>query len=194
MKPRMLARLVILLACGITGARADNLLKNSDLSSGLAGWHGDGEVVYVHNDGTEGQQGDQGVSPAIKLSLSRRDSRVVYQEFEARDKPQGLLYQVNILPASNFQPSTSKEDYTVELLAQTPGSYFHWPVLGVAKADFWIRAGPDWFYSLAAAVPGHWTMVQQKDSNPNDEAQRSVYFCVPPGTGALYLKDAAVTP
>ena len=178
-------------------ARAD-YLKNSDLKNGLEGWHGDGVMAYLKQDGTEGAEDDVDVKPAIKIFLSRNGSRSVYQEFETRDHPTDLFFKVNILPSSNFQPSKSYDDYSKEVSSFQPGDYLVWSGVAVFKVDFWIRGGPDgpnWLYQMADSVTvGKWSTVLHTFKNVRDDMNRTVYFCVPPGQGAIYIQEPLVAP
>jgi hypothetical protein len=169
-------------------------LKNTDLKEGLAGWHGDGEAAFLNPDGTEGAEGDKGVIPVIKITLSKGEPRSVYQEYETRDNPKTLHFKVDIFASIDYQRSKSIDDYTPQLIDYSAGDFFQWNVIGVCNVDFWIRAGPDWHYKLAKATVGKWFTVDYKFTNAFDTDTRSVYFCVPPGEGTLYLKNPSATP
>jgi hypothetical protein len=61
--------------------------------------------------------------------------------------------------------------------------------------DFWIRGGPGTFYyklapKLQALV---WTTVTGHFENLAPSQNHTVSFCVPPGDGAIYVKNAVVT-
>ena len=168
---------------------ADYLI-NTDLSQGLSGWHGDGEQVFLKPDGLESSQGDPDVIAVIKLRLSRSESRSVYQEFETPGKPQNLHFKVDIFPSSDFHRSSSDSDYTPQVIDYPPGTFTVWGVLAIFRVDFWIRATPTWHYKLANTIPGRWVTVDYSFTNtPSDSSHQTVYFCVPPGQGAIYLKN-----
>ena len=169
-------------------------LKNTDLKEGMAGWHGDGEAAFLNPDGTEGAEGDPNVIPVIKIALSKGSPRAVYQDYETRDNPKTLNFKVDIFASSDYQRSKSVNDYTPQLIDYPAGDFFLWNVIGICNVDFWIRAGPDWHYKLAQATVGAWVTVDYKFTNAFDAENRSVYFCVPPGEGTLYLKNPSVTP
>lgn len=170
-------------------------LKNTDFKEGLAGWHGDGQIAFLNPDGTEGAEGDKGVIPVIKITLSNRDSRSVYQEFETRDKPKTLHFKVDIFASNDYQRSKSIHDYTQQIIDYTAGDYLTWNVIAICNVDFWIRTGPDMHYKLANAEMGKWITVDYSFTKILDSSQdMSVSFCVPPGKGTLYLKNPSATP
>ncbi len=178
----------ILMGITVSPLAADYLI-NGDFSQGLSGWHGDGEQVYLNPDGTEGSQTDPGVVPVIKIPLSRSESRFVYQEFDTPDTPKNLHFKVDIFPSGDFQRSTSDSDYTSQTADFSSGMFMVWGVTAVLRTDFWIRATPMWHYKLANATPGKWVTVDYSFVNPSDANHQSVYFCVPPGQGAIYIKN-----
>ncbi len=106
--------IAILVALSFTGTSAlfaDPLLRNGDLSSGLAGWHDDGRLVYLNPDGTEADDGSSGAIPVIKLRLSN-EVQVVSQEYETKDSPTTLNVSVDVMPSADFKRSTDADDYT----------------------------------------------------------------------------------
>lgn len=183
----------------ITPPQPDYLI-NTDLQEGLSGWHGDGETVFLKPDGTEGGQTDPGAVRVFKLRLSSTP-RSIYQEFRTSDYPATLHVKVDIYPSADYQRSHSPGDYTPELLGSARGN-FEWPAFGVPQADFWIKAGPAstrggfeyWYFVTAYARQGQWLTVEHTFDDVERIDDRSVYFCVPPGVGTLYLRNPSVKP
>jgi hypothetical protein len=195
MRPPSTIMLAALILAGMMpfSLQAD-YLKNTDLKEGLAGWHGDGESAFLNPDGTEGAEGDKNVIPVIKITLSKRDSRAVYQEFETRDNPKNLHLNVDVFASTDYQRSRSPGDYTSELAAFSEDTDFVWNLIAICNTDFWIRATPAWHYKLAKLTAGKWITVSYTFSTVLDEESRSVFFCVPPGEGTIYLKNPSATP
>jgi hypothetical protein len=165
-------------------------IENGDMAKGLVGWHGDGETAFLKADGTEGSEGDPDVIPVLKLKLSSGQPREVSQNINLHDSPTTLHVKVDIFISSDFKRSTFPEDYTK---TWNRGTYY-WTAIIVPTCDFWIRGGPGWFYRLAEAVPGKWTTVEGSFDNLEALEDRTISFCVPPGTGTLYLKNASANP
>ena len=178
----------LLLALGGT-IRAD-YIENGDISNGLVGWHGDGERAYLKADGTEGDEGDTDVTPVLKLKLSSGQPREVSQNINLHDSPTTLHVKVDIFISSDFKRSTFAQDYTK---TWSSGTYY-WTAIIVPSCDFWIRGGPGWFYKLTNAVAGKWTTVEGSFDNLEALQDRTISFCVPPGTGTLYLKNISASP
>ncbi|MCE0497918.1 MAG: hypothetical protein LV481_08250 [Methylacidiphilales bacterium] len=165
-------------------------LFNGDMKDGTSGWQGDGEQAFLKADGTEGADSDPGVTPVIKLKLSREHPRLVSQEFDLRDNPTSLHVKVDIFASSDFERSSSPQDYTK---TWEKGSY-SWTGIVIPSCDFWIRIGPGWSYKLAQATPGSWTTVTENLDDIERVPSRVICFCVPCGQGTLYLKNASVVP
>jgi hypothetical protein len=173
--------------------RAD-YLKNTDFSDGLAGWHGDGEAAFLKANGTEGDEGDPGVTPVIKLPLSKGSSRSIYQDFETPDQPKTLQFKVDVYASSDFKRSASPDDYTPEISYEQPGSFWIWNVMGIPTCDFWICGAPGYTYKLANLQRRNWIIVKVNWNSVLDSEERTINFCVPPGDGVVYLKNPSVTP
>jgi hypothetical protein len=193
-KPSLLKFLWPIFVTSLVGPLASPLpadyIKNGDLTEGLAGWTGDGERAFLKADGTEGEDGDAGVTPVIKLKLSSGRPREVSQDINLHDSPTTLHLKVDIFVSSDFKPSTFPQDYSKTWKTGT----YYWTALIVPTCDFWIRGGPGWFYKLAAAVPGNWSTVEGDFDNLEALQERTISFCVPPGEGTLYLKNASAVP
>jgi hypothetical protein len=192
MKPLLfLAALVLLAGVGSTGCRGDALLKNGNLQDGISAWHGDGHMAYLAADGTEADDATPNTTPVIKLRLSH-DPEAVYQEFETHDSPTSLNIQVDAMASADFKRSPDKSVYTT---TWAPGGTWYWTgPPAIPAADFWIRGGPGWFYRLTDLTAGVWTTVKGHFESIQGTDEHSVYFCVPPGTGSVYIKNAVVTP
>jgi hypothetical protein len=185
------AALVVLSCVGTFSLSADPLLRNGDLSNGLSGWHDDGRLVYLNPDGTEADDGSSGAIPVIKLRLSG-EPQVVSQEYETKDSPTTLNFSVDVMPSADYKRSTDDSIYTAKWSA---GGTWYWSALVIPTSDFWIRGGPGWYYKLSDALkPGKWTTVNAHFENITPTEQHVIYFCVPPGDGAVYIKNAVVSP
>jgi hypothetical protein len=185
---------LLLLALFFTRAALadDNLLLNSDFNEDLAHWHGDCHIAYVRDNGTEGNAGDSDVKPALKINLLPHEVGVVSQDIIDHDKLTSLHFRVDILPSADFKPSQDDADYTHSLRYQKPGDSFQDAAEDALHVDFWMRFTPPWHYFLAAAVPGKWTVVATDAHGIGHHEERTIFFCVPPGQGALYLLHPAV--
>jgi hypothetical protein len=173
--------------------RAD-YLTNTDFSDGISGWHGDGEAAYLKPDGTEGAEGDIGVIPVIKLPLADRSSHAVYQEFETRDHPKTLQFKVEVYASSDFKRSASPDDYTQELGNFQSGNTLIWSDIGILNVDFWIRLDPGSYYKMQNLKPKTWVTVKVPWNSIEDDENRTINFCVPPGDGVVYIKNPSATP
>ena len=174
---------------GFSPAAKADLFKNTDFSSGLAGWHGDGRMVYLASDGTEKDEAGPGLTPVIKLKLSH-DVSASYQEVEVRDNPSKMDISVEVMPTSNFRRSKEASNYTVKWSA---GGTWYWSALAVPDVDFWIRGQPGYFYKLANLTPGQWTKVESHFENLKTSDSYNINFCVPPGDGAIYIKNPSAS-
>ena len=170
-------------------------LTNTDFSDGISGWHGDGEVAYLKADGTEGAEGDVGVTTVIKLSLSHGSSHSVSQEFETRDHPKTLQFKVSVYASSDFKRSASPDDYTSEVSNFQAGTTLIWSAIAVLNVDFWMRldSGSS-YYKLDNLKPKTWVTLKVKWDSIEDDENRTIHFCVPPGDGFVYIKNPSVTP
>ncbi len=160
-------------------------------------WHGSGDLAFLKEDGTEGSQDDKDVTPVIKMTLTHGRSREVYQDFEARDKPAHLKFEVSVYASSDFKRSAFKNDYTDEAYIKNHTEFFWWYVI-VPEADFWIRGGTggnsSFMYTEQKLTPGAWTTVKSEWDTYDQLEERSVNFCTPPGEGTIYLKNPSVKP
>jgi hypothetical protein len=161
---------LLLLAClGLLPLRADYLI-NTDLKDSLAGWHGDAQRVLLLPDGSEGAATDTDAVPVIKLKLgSQRES--VYQEYEIRDQPASVTITVDVYASSDYQPGSDDMGF----------------------GDLWLRDEPAFFERLAHPKPGQWITVTAKVYRLRG-TDHVLSFNVPPGQGAVYLKNIHAAP
>ncbi len=168
----------------------DDILRNGDLHDGLSAWHGDGHLVYLKADNTEADEAGPDTTPVIKLNLEH-DSSEVYQEYETRDTPGSLNVSVDVMAASDFHRSAEKNDYSITWSSGT----WYWSALVVPTVDFWIRGGPGMlYYRLSTLKALVWTTVKGHFQGLTATDHHIISFCVPPGTGSVYVKNIAVTP
>lgn len=160
---------LLLLACfGPLPLRAD-YLTNTDFKDSLAGWHGDGRRVLLLPDGSEGADTDADAVPVIKLKLgSQRET--VYQEYEIRDQPASVTITVDVYASSDYQPGSDYEGFS----------------------DFWLRDNPYFYEQLAHPKPGQWITVTATVQLLRGGGDHALSFNVPPGRGAVYLKNVHV--
>ncbi len=180
---RFLVTLAIaaLLTMGMApSAMADNYLKNADFSEGSQLWRGDGQAAFLKPDGTEGQEGDPGVIPVIRVSLSRGGWHQVYQEFEVRNAPNSFHVSVQVYASIDFKRSTHAEDYVSD-------DY-------IPNADFVLRMMPDYADHTSDLKPGEWVTVDTVARPYEASEDRSIFFFFPPGEGVIYIKNPSVTP
>jgi hypothetical protein len=173
-------------------ALADPVLHNGDLSAGLSGWHGDGELTYLMPDGTEAGDASTGGVPVLKLHLTG-EPHAVYQEYDTRQMPAKQDITVEAMPSLDFKRSTDPSLYSI---GWTSGTWY-WSDVVLPKADFWIRGiGTDfmWYYRLASLTQGKWTKVEGKFQDLSPSETHTVNFCVPSGEGSVYLRNAVVAP
>jgi hypothetical protein len=172
-----------------------NELTNSDLSNRLDFWHGDGFIVFLNPDGSEGQEGDGTVTPVIKINLTN-EPHFVYQELRTISSSNILTVKVDIMPSSNFKRSDIDHDYNRNWSVE--GTWYkHGGPLAIPAVDFWIRCSngaKEWAYRLANITAGQWTTVIGRFMGMRPIEGREIYFCVPTGEGSIYLKNFSVEP
>ena len=161
-------------------AMGDNLLKNADLKEGSQLWRGDAQEAFLKPDGTEGEEGDPGVTPVLRISMSRGMRRAVYQEFTMKGAPNHLHVSVQVYASIDFKRSTHAEDYQSD-------DY-------MPNADFSFRVVPDYTERTSALKPGAWVTVKEDVPIMQATDGRAIYFFVPPGEGVIYIKNPSVTP
>ncbi len=171
--------------------RAD-YIQNADLSQGFACWHGDGEPTFLDPDGTEGTADDKGAVPVIKITLSKDEPSSVYQDIETKDEPKSLKVRIEVYASGDFKRSPFADDYSSDINWKSTGTHYE-SEQETPDADFWIHDMPSTIYALSDLKPGQWVTVECEfdASTPVDE--RTVSFCVPPGEGTVYIRNASVT-
>lgn len=169
---------------------------NPDPNDDLTNWHGDGESAYLKADGSEGSETDPNATPVTKLTLSHGQSRVVYREIDLRGNSYAVHVQIDLYASKDFQRSKFASDYTVTERYKTMWE----DDIYSPDVDFWIRMGPGlqyfgWFYTTFGLKPGSWqTLKASWDQGQKPGERFTVNFCVPPGDGAVYLKNPVVSP
>jgi hypothetical protein len=164
-------------------AWCDNLLDNADFANGTQGWHGDGHVVYLKPDGTEGDQTDSGAVPVLKIVLAKGQPHAVYQTLRSKDAASGTLHiTVDVFASPDFKRSTHADDYA------TQDSF------PMTVTDFLIRMQPDWWEQDSSLTVGNWKTVRADYGALQAVDGRTIYFQIPPGDGFVYLKNPVVTP
>jgi hypothetical protein len=177
--------LLLVLATGLSMviaplALGDNYLKNADFKEGSQMWRGDGQQAFLKPDGTEGQDGDPGVTPVIRVNLSPGQRRVVYQEFQVHDSPATLHIKLDVYASIDFKRSTRADDYA----SDDP----------MPNTDFMVRLVPEYFQQTFDTVkPGEWVTLKADWSSPQATEDRAIYYFIPPGVGVLYIKNPVVT-
>jgi hypothetical protein len=189
--PIMLAALILAGMMPFT-LQAD-YLKNGDLKDGLACWRGDGVAAFLNPDGTEGAEGDKGVIPVIKVTLSKGRPHAVYQDYEARDTPKTQHIRVDVFASVDFKRSTFPSDYSPDINWKA-GSVWYWSGEAIPNVDFWIRGSPGFIYKMTNLKPGQWVTVDGRWDSVIPAENRSAYFIVPPGEGTIYLRNASASP
>ena len=195
LSPITLAAFVLMGMMPLSLRAQANYLKNTDLKEGFSFWHGDGESIFLNPDGTEGAEGDKDVIPVIKISLSKNDPRSVHQDFETPNEPKSLNFRVLVYASSDFKRSTFADDYSSSINWIAGQTLCLYPEEVIPNVDFWIRGAPGLIYILSNDLkPNTWaTVTGTWPPSPPPGTDRTVTFCVPPGDGAVYIREAAVT-
>jgi hypothetical protein len=171
--------------------RAD-LLKDNTMQEGLEVWKGDGEVAYLNPDGTEGAQGDKGVTQVIRVALSKSHPRYIYQDYEAPADLAALNVSVEVFASVDFKRSKFPSDFSSDE-HWTAGSTWYWSAETVPTVDFWIRGAPGYQYKMANLKPGEWVTIRASWDAGASATDRSLCFFVPPGDGAIYIRKATAS-
>jgi hypothetical protein len=174
-------------------ALAAELLTDTSMQEGLSVWKGDGEVAYLNPDGTEGAQGDNGVTQVIKIALSKSHPRCISQEYTASADLARLNVSVDVYPSFDFKRSTFADDYSQDQ-HWTSGSTWYWSAETIPKVDFWIRGAPGYQYKMANLKPGQWNTVKASWDAGASATDRTICFFVPAGDGAVYIRKANASP
>jgi hypothetical protein len=178
--PSLITLAILILAGMMPLSLQADYLKNTDFKEGSQCWRGDGQAVFLRPDGTEGAEGDKGVIPVLKITLSRSQPRCVYQEFPTKDAPGKLHIRVEAFASADFKRSSRSSAYQMD---------DYMPI-----TDFMIRSMPDYDDKTSDLKPGEWVTVDSKWEALTPADNRAVYFFVPPGEGKVYIKNPSVTP
>jgi hypothetical protein len=179
--PSLLLAVGLLFALSLP-AFCDNLLTNTDFKNDSQGWHGDGHVVYLKPDGTEGDQTDTGVTPVLKIALAKGQPHAVYEVLRSKDAIGTLHASVEVFASTDFKRSTHADDYVVQ------------DSFTMTVTDFMIRMSPDFWEQDASLTPGNWKTVHADYTALQAVDERAIYFQVPPGDGFVYIRNPALTP
>ncbi len=188
--PIMLAALILAAMMPVT-LQAD-YLKNSDFKEGSQLWHGDGQLAFLKPDGTEGAEGDPGAIPVLRLGLSKGHTHAIFQDYQTPDHPKTQHIRVEVFASLDFKRSKFAGDYTSELNWKAGTTVFVGNDI-VPNVDFWMGDTCYYVTKLANLKPGEWVTVDLTfDTTPGNDAH-SVCFMVPPGEGAIYIKNPSAT-
>src|SRR5580693_7739441 len=105
-------------------ALCDNYLKNTDFKEGSQCWRGDGQAAFLKPDGTEGEEGDPGAVPVIRVALSKGQLHSVFQEFQTADAPGKLHIKVEVYASVDFKRSNRASDYQTDDYMPMPNTDF----------------------------------------------------------------------
>jgi hypothetical protein len=190
MNKRSLGFLAALVAMGLSATvlRAD-FLKDNEMKEGVSIWKGDGQAAWLNPDGTEGAEGDKGVTQVIKLPLSKSAPRYIYQDYSAPADLASLNVSVEVYASIDFKRSTFASDYSPDIHWK-PGSTWYWSDEAVPAVDFWMRGAPGYQYRTASLKPGEWVTVKASWDPGASATDRSICFFVPPGDGIVYIRKA----
>lgn len=180
---RVALPLVMLFGLFFLTASAD-YLTNTDFKDSLGGWHGDGKRVLLLPDGTEGSETDTDAVPVIKLKLTSRPE-AVYQNYHVSELPPSVHVTIDAYASSDFKRGkfASNAAFGSEI---SDGSY-------VPDADFWFREDPSYSIETLKIKTGQWFTLAGIVEYSEAVTERFIYFCVPPGEGAIYLKNPHIT-
>jgi len=186
-----LAVAFVLMLLASSALRAD-LLTDNTMKEGLAIWKGDGEVAYLNPDGTEGAQGDPGVTQVIKIALSKSHPRFVYQDYTAPADLAHLNVSVEVYASADFKRSKFPDDYSQDQ-HWGAGSTWYWSAETIPNVDFWIRGAPGYQYKMANLKPEQWVTIKANWDAGASATDRSLGFFVPCGDGAIYIRKATAS-
>jgi len=155
------------------------------------------KVVYLKADGTEGQKGDAGVMPAIKIGLSQmpktnlsgiellaQTDHLVMQDIATAIVSKEGSIGVDVWASPDF-----KRTYNNDPNGKVGPGDFNGYLMTLPDMDFWIIGTGHSFFSYLK--PKIWTHVEGRFSIANGT---HLEFHVPPGTGFVYLKDFVAEP
>lgn len=177
----LLAAVLLAFLCPIAHGDDGTLVRNADFKDGSQGWHGDGHVVYVKPDGTEGSEDDPDVVPAMKIALERYQAHAVYQELNTKPVLARVQVSAQVFASDDFKRIGTSDSVAVDA-----------PM--VTTSDFLIQLNPDYLQNGSALTPGHWTTINTSFELLHAADERGIYLMVPPGKGFIYIKNLSITP
>src|ERR1700677_789384 len=184
--PLLVASLVVFVAT--LPLHADDYLKNTDFKEGFAVWHGQGDVVFLKPDNTEGEESDPGAVQVLKIALGKGSPHTVTQDIDTNDNPDTINVSVDIYATPDFARSTFPSDYTDGLKWKEGVIFFGWDGV-VPPVDCWVTSMPDYVYRTVGLTPGAWKNLKFKFSSYTEITSRTIGFSVPPGTGIVYIRN-----
>ena len=175
----------VLLAAGATISLKADPLKNGDLKDGLTYWHGDGQLAYLKDDGTEGSEGDLNVTPVIKIPLSHGHRGVVYQEFDSRENQPQVNIQLDLMGSPDFKNLSkpmgpNEEGSALEQYPRVP-----W--------DFQFLFLPNFPADSCKMSIGKWKTWKGEAQWAAHGDRYKLMFIVPPGEGAVYIRNLSLS-
>jgi hypothetical protein len=159
----------------------DDLMVNTDFARGCQGWHGDGHVVYLKPDGSEGDENDLGAIPVMKIALEHYQAHAVYQALNTHPVLAKVQVSLEVFASADFQRAAPADSVVMDA-----------PTL--MQHDFMIQVNPDSLQTPADLQVGQWTTVNASFELLKAANDRGIYFLVPPGKGFVYLRKVSVTP
>lgn len=163
-------------------AKSNQLLQNADFKQGMQTWHGDGHVVFIKSDGSEGDETDAGVVPVMRITLGKSQPHGVYQTLRNKDAVGRMTLSVEVYASPDFKRSTHGDDYATG------------DIIPMTITDFVVRLLPDGWEHVSSLHPGQWTTIRHSFGLLTAADERTIFFNVPPGDGFVYLKNPSLTP
>ena len=95
-------------------ACCDDLVQNADFKERTQGWHGDGHVVYLRPDGTEGDETDNGAVPVMKIALEKYQAHAIYQELCTKPVLARVQVSVEVFASADFKRVSTSDSVVVD--------------------------------------------------------------------------------
>jgi hypothetical protein len=173
-----------------TGFAQPNDLFNPKFAEGINGWHGIGQVVYLKSDGKESLSPVPGAVPVLKIPLKPTESREISQEFTTVGDPTQLHMHLELKASPDFKnnvaPAGNSDTWKS---VEAKGAHED----DTSQSDFCVRLGPDSVYRTANATR-KWTTLDYTFKHVVATRYRAISFCVPCGTGSIYVRNTLVAP
>jgi hypothetical protein len=199
MIPRFVWRTAILLFATGNTLSAENIDINKfqEVNNGMN--HGrqiPADVVYLKADATEGQKGDAGVVPAIKMGLSQMPKTNVsgilllaqIDHLVMQDITTAIVTKEGSIGVDVWASPDFKRTFNNDPNGRVGSGDWNGFLMTLPDMDFWIMRGSQHTY-FSYLKPGAWTHVEGKFITHGH-----FEFHVPPGTGFVYLKDFVAKP